>query len=536
MGRIGIILAAQGKYSEAIPYGLEELTFHQNNADLRGIQLTSANLSVHYKAIGSYKKALEMNELFHKMRDSLNSQENQKALIEVQVQSDYDKQKAIDDIENEKEVAIETQKTNAQRNISIAIGVALLLISLLAFVIFNRLKVTRQQKAIIEEQKKKVEQSEKYKEQFLANMSHEIRTPMHAISGMIKILKRNKHPKTQDVFLKAMQTSSDNLVVILNDVLDLSKIEAGKLDVESIPLNPVLVIENVIQILKFKAEEKGLKLSSEIDSQVPDLVMGDPIRLNQILINLAGNAIKFTEKGTVTITLKVENKQLVFSVKDTGIGISKNQQEHIFEAFEQAKDSTARHFGGTGLGLSISKQLVELQHGKIWLNSDEGIGSTFYIALPLTIAEANTITEDLISEEKLQSMTNSLKGIRILLAEDNPFNQMIAQDDLAFHIEGIYLETVDNGALAVEKFKSENFDLILMDVQMPEMNGFEATQKIRELEKLKGITKPIPIIAMTASLLKTEIDSCYKAGMDNYIPKPYSTEELISPIFKELRS
>jgi len=533
---IGIIHAIQGNNTKAINYITEALTAYQKMEDVLGIKNTSKNLVKSYKATGNYKKALEMNELFHKMRDSLTSKENQKAFIELQVQSDYDKQKAIDDIENKKEIAIETQKTNAQRNISIAIGVALLLISLLAFIIFNRLKVTRQQKAIIEEQKKKVEQSEKYKEQFLANMSHEIRTPMHAISGMIKILKRNDHPKTQDVFLKAMQTSSDNLVVILNDVLDLSKIEAGKLDVESIPMNPRLVIENVYQILKFRAEEKGLKLSYKIDETVPSLVTGDPSRLNQILINLIGNAIKFTENGTIAVSLLIKDKQLQFQVQDTGIGISKEEQQHIFKAFEQAKGTTTRFYGGTGLGLSISKQLVALQKGTIWLESKEGEGSTFYVSLPLINVELDAIGEDFITKEKLIAMANSLQGIRVLIAEDNPFNQMIAKDDLNFHIEGIHIEVVENGSLAVEKFKTENFDLILMDVQMPEMNGFEATKNIREIEKQEGRKVAVPIIAMTASLLKTEIDSCYQAGMDNYIPKPYTTEELIKPIFIELRT
>ena len=535
-GKIGIILAAQGKYSEAIVYGTEELRFYQNIEDVSSIQIASNNLTKSYKAIGNYKKAFEMNELFHQMRNSLNSKENQKALIELQVQSDYEKQKAIDDVENEKQLEIQREKQEKQRLLSIMIGLGLLLSLILAIGLWKRNRYIKETNNALGKAKERAELSEQYKEQFLANMSHEIRTPMHAISGMTKILKRNKHPKTQDVFLNAMQTSSDNLVVILNDVLDLSKIEAGKLEIESIPMNPTLVIENVIQILKYKAEEKGLKLSFNVDDTIPTLAMGDPTRLNQILVNLVGNAIKFTEKGSVDISLQLKNEQLQFQVKDTGIGISKNQQESIFAAFEQAKNSTARHFGGTGLGLSISKQLVELQEGEIWLESNEGIGSSFYVTLPLTIAEANATVDGLISEEKLKAMTDSLKGIRVLIAEDNPFNQMIAKDDLIFHIDGIQLEIVKNGFLAVEKFKTENFDLILMDVQMPETNGFEATREIREIEQQEKRTIAIPIIAMTASLLKTEINSCFEAGMDNYIPKPYSTEELIGPIFKELRA
>lgn len=533
---IGSIRAAQGNHKEAINYITKALTAYQEMEDVNRISGTSGALVNSYKATGNYKKAFEMNELHFKMRDSVNSKENQKAMIELQVQSDYDKQKALDDLENEKQIAIETQKTKAQQRLTIAVGAGLLLISLLALGIFNRLKVTRKQKAIIEEQKIKVEQSEKYKEQFLANMSHEIRTPMHAISGMVNILERNEHPPSQDVFLNAMRTSSENLVVILNDVLDLSKIEAGKLEVEHIPMSPVSVIENVTQLLKFKAEEKGLELSYDIASDVPELVMGDPARWNQILINLVGNAIKFTEKGEVAISLTLENEQLKFAVTDTGIGIAKEKLEHIFEAFEQAKGSTARYYGGTGLGLNISKQLVELQHGKIWAESLEGQGSTFFVTLPLAIASADAIGQDFISEENLKAMRDSLEGIRILIAEDNPFNQMIAQDDLSFYLKDATIDTVENGALAVEKFQANAYDLILMDVQMPLMNGFEATQKIREIEKSEGRETIVPVIAMTASLLKTEIDSCYDAGMDNYIPKPYKTEELIAPIYKELRS
>ena len=411
----------------------------------------------------------------------------------------------------------------------------MLLISLLAIGIFNRLKITRKQKAIIEEQKKKVEQSEKYKEQFLANMSHEIRTPMHAISGMVKILERNKHYPEQKNYLNAMQTSSDNLIVILNDVLDMSKIEAGKLDIESIPVQPRLIIENVIQILRFKAEEKGLLINSKIEEDVPDLIMGDPTRLNQILINLVGNAIKFTDKGNVTISLSIKENKLRFKIKDTGVGIQEDRIHKIFGAFEQAKDSISRHYGGTGLGLSISQQLTELQHGKIWVESIEGVGSEFFVELPLVVAASNATAKGLITQDHLETMAASLTGSRILLVEDYAFNQMIAQDDLQHYIEDVKIDTVENGQLAVEKFQDNDYDLILMDVQMPIMNGFEATQKIREIEKSSGKGISIPIIAMTASLLKTEIDNCYSAGMDNYIPKPYKKEELIGPIYEELK-
>ena len=534
-GKIAKIYNKQGNYTKAISIGTEALKLSQEIGAMQLIQSIVWDLSTSYKATGRYQKALEMTELYYQTRDSIKSEENQKAVIQQQVQSDYEKQKAIDDLENGKRVAIETQKKKNQQKLSLAIGGILLLALLLALGLWNRNRYIKKTSAALATAKDRAEQSEKYKEQFLANMSHEIRTPMHAISGMVNILKRNEHLPSQDAYLDAMHTSSDNLVVILNDVLDLSKIEAGKLDIEKNPMNPTAVIENVAQILKYKAEEKGLQLNYKVEDDVPPLVMGDATRLNQILINLAGNAIKFTEKGSVDILLKKENDSLRYIIKDTGIGIPKDKMENIFEAFEQVKGSTSRQYRGTGLGLSISKQLVELQNGKIWAQSEVGQGSIFYVELPLMAAAADAIGKDLITGEKLKTMAASLKGVRILLAEDNAFNQMIAQDDLSFYFEDVKIDTVENGALAVEKFKTGNYDLILMDVQMPEMNGFEAAKKIREIEQSTGKEKRIPIIAMTASLLKSEIENCLAAGMDNYIPKPYKPEELIGTIFNGLK-
>jgi CheY-like chemotaxis protein len=267
---------------------------------------------------------------------------------------------------------------------------------------------------------------------------------------------------------------------------------------------------------------------------VPEFVMGDPNRLYQILINLGGNAIKFTEKGNIEILLSKEENHLRFCIKDTGIGIPNGKLETIFEAFEQAKDPAKRYYGGTGLGLSISKQLVALQNGKIWAESEEGQGSRFYVELLILAATGDAIDQGLISEDQLKSMAASLRGIRILLAEDDEYNQMIAQDDLSFYIEDVKIDRVKNGTLAIEKFKTEEYDLILMDVQMPEINGMDATEKIRKFEANTDKEFAIPIVAMTASLLRSEIDSCLNVGMDSYISKPYKIEELIGTIYKEI--
>lgn len=524
-----------GDTIKAIPYlvRIQKLALEEN--DLRYIVFASGDLYKIYETKRQYQDAHSYFKQFIKARDSLVNIENSTAMARLEIQTEFEKEKIKNDLENANILATQTQKKKNQQFLSASIGAGLILSLILALIIFKRLKITRQQNVIIEEQKKKAEQSEKYKEQFLANMSHEFRTPMHAISGMVKILKRNKHYTSQDVYLNAIESSSENLVVVLNDILDLSKIEAGKLDIESIPMNPATGLENAYQLLKYNAEEKGITLDYQVQNDVPEFLMGDPARLNQILLNLIGNAIKFTEQGSVQVGLEKIDDTLKYSIQDTGIGISKDKIQRIFREFEQAKDSTTRLYGGTGLGLSIAKQLVELQGGTISVESEMGGGSTFYVELPIVAVPHETMVQHAVSEGELQAMANDLKGIRILLAEDNAFNKMIAQDDLLYYIGDVTLDIVENGILAIDKYKTEDYDLILMDVQMPEMNGFEATRKIREMEKLGKKNQHIPIIAMTASLLKSEIVKCYDAGMDNYIPKPYKIEEFIGSIYKEMK-
>jgi signal transduction histidine kinase len=377
--QLGRLYSAQNQHDKAIVNLNKALEYIEDRHFTRELQGVSEGLYISYKATGRYKEALDMYEQNVALRDSVTNLENTAAVVGAEIKAEYDMQKALDDLANEKQLAIEQQKKKNQQLFSVAIGGGLLIISILALVIFNRLKIVRRQKSIIEEQKLKVEESEKHKEQFLANMSHEIRTPMHAISGMVKIIARNEHPTTQDAYLKAMRTSCDNLVVILNDVLDLSKIGAGKLDIENIPMSPTSIVENVVQIMGFRAEEKGLNLTCMIEPNIPDSIIGDPTRMNQVLLNLTSNAIKFTEKGSVEIRLTRTDENIEYAVKDTGVGISTEAREKIFTAFNQEKTSTSRLYGGTGLGLSISKQLVELQNGFIRLESEVGRGSTFVV-------------------------------------------------------------------------------------------------------------------------------------------------------------
>ncbi|WP_170110628.1 hybrid sensor histidine kinase/response regulator [Flavilitoribacter nigricans] len=394
-------------------------------------------------------------------------------------------------------------------------------------------QTVREKTAEVVQQKERAERSEKIKQQFLANMSHEIRTPMNAILGMIRILRRHALLPAQRPYIDAIHQSADNLLVILNDILDLSKIEAGKIEIASVPINPVKVVENVLDILKFKAEEKGLRLNYRTEGDVPELVMGDPTRLNQILLNLIGNAIKFTDKGTIRtlICRNGESGMLRFAVEDQGIGIPADKLQTIFNSFEQVSASSTRKYGGTGLGLTITKQLVDLQKGKIWIKSEENKGSTFFFELPVRLAAGKEVAETTATEDQLKTMGNELAGMKILLAEDNAFNSMLVQDDLSYYVPGVEVDLAQNGLAALESYQANTYDLILMDVHMPEMNGYEASRHIRKLEAERQIKTPIPIIAMTASLLKSEVALCYEAGMDNYVPKPYKIEELIGTLF-----
>ena len=388
-----------------------------------------------------------------------------------------------------------------------------------------RLKQLRKDQA----EKEKAEASEKAKHQFLANMSHEIRTPMNAIKGMTDILIRRNPNEDQKEYLEGIKQSSDSLLVIINDILDISKIEAGKVELEQETFSVNELVNNVHTIMQFKAEEKGLELKKEMPTEELN-VKGDATRLRQILINLIGNAIKFTEKGLVTTTIQSEKNEsklsLHFIISDTGIGIDEDKMIKIFESFEQAYSDTSRKFGGTGLGLSISKKLVELHKGKIWVESEKGKGSQFHFIIPYAIAE--TPASVIPAEDLKTNIADALKGLRILLVEDNAFNIVVAQEELEDAIEGVYVEVAENGLIAVEKLKSADFDVILMDVQMPVMNGFEATKAIRNLDSEKANT---PIIAMTANVLKEEVDLCYGAGMNDFIGKPFDTEELLQKMY-----
>lgn len=516
LSMIGAALSEKGEYKAAIDTLLLAVSGQSVVSDAEAYAITLNYLSDTYYKIGDYKKAYEYRLLLEGALDSVNSEQSRKNIADMQTKYETD----IKDQE------IEVQKNQLFRQQIInygTAGVAILLVFFLAFVYRN---YRQKQKANIElqEAKEKAEQSERFKQQFLANMSHEIRTPMNAVTGMTHLL-IDKNPRPDQVnYLTGIKKSSDTLLHIINDILDISKIEAGKIELEQIDFSLRDVIDQVKQTLHHKADEKGLQLIVHIDREIPDVVVGDPVRLNQVLMNLAGNAIKFTEKGSVMIEARKAGSGIKFSIIDTGIGIPKNKIHSIFESFTQAHSSDTRKFGGTGLGLTISKQLVELMGGNISIESEEGSGSNFSFEIKYEAGSADRM-RDLKSAESIDG--SILNGLRILIADDNEHNRVVARDTLQLKAE-VQITEAMNGKEALEIFRQSDFDIVLMDVQMPVMDGYEATRKIRET--FSNPKNKVPVIALTASVIRSDLDKCKQAGMTDYVPKPFKVSQLISAI------
>jgi PAS domain S-box-containing protein len=375
------------------------------------------------------------------------------------------------------------------------------------------------------------EAANRAKSQFFANISHDLRTPMNAILGMTELaLGEAKEPSIRD-YLETAKESANVLLELLNEVLDLSRMETGKFQLESTPFNLRATLDQTLKILEMRAHEKGLQLACAVADDVPDGLVGDPLRLRQVLMNLVGNAVKFTQRGEINVRIEVlsrssEDVQLKFLVEDTGIGISTEDQDRIFIPFTQAETSTSRIYGGTGLGLTIASNLVELMGGRIWVESNLGQGSKFHFTIRLGIATAPVSSPEQPPCESLfmEHLPAAVKPLHILLAEDNPASQKLVVYIL--NKRGHRVEVARNGREAVEQVEREDLDAVLMDIHMSVMDGFEATSAIRALPD--PAKARLPIIAMTASAMKGDQERCLAAGMDAYVSKPMSANDLIT--------
>jgi len=385
--------------------------------------------------------------------------------------------------------------------------------------------------------KEAAEAAARAKSEFLANMSHEIRTPLNAVIGFTDLLLDEDLTEKQRDYLETIRSSSDSLLTIIDNILDLSKIEAGMVELECKKVYLSFCLDEAVRQVEATAKQKGLKLSWQIDEGTPQAIMSDPTRLRQILVNLLSNAVKFTEKGEITLRVSSSVQQngsyeINFAIKDTGIGIPEDKMNRLFKPFSQIDASTTRKYGGTGLGLAISKKLVDQMGGRIWAQSIPGQGSTFYIAIIATASEADPAflkkPNGPSNPEAIGLLNDNSKSPSILLAEDNIVNQKVIIQMLGKI--GLQADIAANGLEVLQKMETKGYDIILMDVLMPEMDGLDATRRIRH--KWKERPK---IIAMTASVLDGDRDMCFEAGMDGFIGKPTKMEELKSALQSALK-
>lgn len=514
----------------------EELSFSNNKTDLLECNKLLAELS---QIKGQFKKSFIYYSEYLTLQTEIQNNNKSTALAEMLIRFEEEEQDRELVLLKVTALANE-EKIRLQRRQQIIIIIFAVLLIVVGFGLRNRIRVIRKTKAKLEEinqqleeEKKRAEKSERFKEKFLTNVSHEIRTPMNAIMGITNLLVKKKHYKDQEKYLEAMSISARHLLGLINAILDLSKLEAGKVNLEESVFTIQEICNTIREELNPVYSRKGLYFNITIDKKIPDFLNGDSKMLYQILHPLCRNGIEFSDSGGIYLMSKLigltEKMAIIgFTVKDTGIGIRKELHDKLFSQVIGEVQFDKQEIESSGLELVLIKQMIELQGGSISIDSQPGKGTTFYFEIPYAIAKKEQKIDkapDKLNPEK------KIKKLKILLVEDNEFNIIVAQDELQSAIENVEIDIATNGKIAIEKVENNNYDIILMDVQMPIMNGYEATAAIR---KMKGPKSETPIIAMTANIIKAEVDKCFEAGMNGYIPKPFDTEMLLNEVYKNL--